>query len=81
MLARRVFLKLPFLPAKASTLVDGHVAVRRCHPVDWENPTHPLAKREPRKGRRLSLAATIQTPQGPLLCYSCHLEVRYSLLK
>ena len=43
--------------------------------MDWENPKHQLAAREPRKGRRLSLAATVVTPQGPLVCYSCHLEV------
>ena len=43
--------------------------------MDWENPKHQLAMREPRKGRRLSLAATVVTPQGPLVCYSCHLEV------
>lgn len=45
------------------------------HPVDWEHPSHKLAQREPRKGRRLTLFATAATPQGPLDCYSAHLEV------
>mmetsp|Transcript_34770 Transcript_34770/g.62574 ORF Transcript_34770/g.62574 Transcript_34770/m.62574 type:complete len:358 (+) Transcript_34770:254-1327(+) len=44
------------------------------HPIDWENPEHKLAKKEPRKGRRLTAAATVVTPQGPLLVYSAHLE-------
>lgn len=43
--------------------------------MDWEDPQHALAKKEPRKGRRLSLEATIDTPMGQLVCYSCHLEV------
>lgn len=32
-------------------------------------------RREPRKGRRLTLAATVATPWGPLVVYSAHLEV------
>jgi hypothetical protein len=50
------------------------------HPIDWELPPqqqpHPLAAREPRKGRRLSLAADVATLQGSLRVYCCHLEVR-----
>lgn len=46
-----------------------------CHPVDWEAPSHPLAAKEPRHGRRTTLAAVVHTPQGELLCYCCHLEV------
>lgn len=34
-----------------------------------------MCRREPRRGRRLTLAATIATPAGPLLVYSAHLEV------
>lgn len=34
-----------------------------------------MCRREPRKGRRLTIAATIATPGGPLLVYSAHLEV------
>jgi hypothetical protein len=49
-------------------------------PVDWNLPPeqqqHPLAAKEPRRGRRLSLAADVLTPQGPLRVYCCHLEVR-----
>lgn len=48
----------------------------REHPVDWEAPAHPLAKREPRRGRRAALAATLHTPAGPLLVYNLHLEAR-----
>lgn len=38
-------------------------------------------RKEPRHGKRLTLAATVATPQGPLLVYSAHLEVmrRYRL--
>jgi hypothetical protein len=49
------------------------------HPVDWnllpEQQPHPLAAKEPRRGRRLSLAADVATRQGPLRVYCCHLEV------
>ena len=34
-----------------------------------------FTRTEPRRGRRLSLAANVHCPQGPLLVYSCHLEV------
>ena len=44
--------------------------------MDWEAPTHPLAMREPRHGRRLTLAGVVHTNQGPLLLYTAHLEVR-----
>ena len=57
----------------------GHKLAWTCcreHPVDWEAPAHPLAKREPRRGRRAALAATLHTPAGPLLVYNLHLEVR-----
>ena len=50
----------------------------RHHPVDWENPTHPLAQREPRHGRRAVLAATVGAPDGPVLVYCLHLEVQMS---
>eukprot|EP00879_Flechtneria_rotunda_P021920 GHRR01023115.1.p1 GENE.GHRR01023115.1~~GHRR01023115.1.p1 ORF type:complete len:386 (+),score=77.62 GHRR01023115.1:698-1855(+) len=49
------------------------------HPIDWnalpESQPHPLAAQEPRRGRRLTLAADISTPQGLLRVYNCHLEV------
>lgn len=48
--------------------------------MDWEDPKHALAKKEPRKGRRLSLAADIQTLRGLLVCYCAHLEVDDLLL-
>lgn len=47
----------------------------RLHPVDWNDPDHPLQQSEPRKGQRAVLAATVHTPQGPLLCYCLHMEV------
>ena len=53
------------------------MSMGRHHPVDWENPEHPLAKKEPRHGRRLTLAATVKSPSGPLVVYSCHLEVSF----
>ena len=43
--------------------------------MDWEHPQHPLAVKEPRHGRRLTLAATVHCPAGPLQVYSAHLEV------
>ena len=46
--------------------------------MNWEDPQHELAKKEPRKGKRLSLEAVVATPEGPLVCYSCHLEVSKS---
>ncbi len=46
------------------------------HPVDWNGQGHALAKQEPRRGRRLTLAALVHIPQRPpLLVYSAHLEV------
>ncbi len=42
--------------------------------MDWDNPTHALARREPRRGRRAALAATVHMPAGPLLVYNLHLE-------
>lgn len=51
------------------------MCIFRHHPVDWEDQQNPLAKKEPRRGRRLTLAATAQCPGGPLVVYSCHLEV------
>ena len=46
------------------------------HPVDWNDASHELAQREPRRGRRLTLAAQVHTEQRPpLLVYSVHLEV------
>ena len=46
------------------------------HPVDWNDASHELAQREPRSGRRLTLAALVQAEQRPpLLVYSVHLEV------
>jgi hypothetical protein len=53
---------------------DPAVIEHSAHPIDWENPRHPLAVKEPRHGRRLTLAATIHTPQGPVLLYTAHLE-------
>ena len=35
----------------------------RFQPIDWEDPSTPIAQMEPRKGRRLSLVANIHTPQ------------------
>ena len=66
------------LPTVLSCGCHGIVTCR-CHPVDWENPEHALAKKEPRKGKRLSLAADIHTPDGTLVCYCAHLEVGLSL--
>ncbi len=48
--------------------------------MDWDLPPaaqpHAKARKEPRRGRRLTAAATVLTHQGPLLVYSAHLEVR-----
>ena len=51
------------------------VVPHRHHPVDWESPAHPLAQREPRRGRRVSLRATFRTAVGCVDCYTAHLEV------
>ncbi|KAF8976832.1 hypothetical protein BGZ46_007912 [Entomortierella lignicola] len=43
------------------------------HAYEWERDG--LRLNEPRLGRRFTIVADIQTPSGPLLCYSAHLEV------
>lgn len=43
------------------------------HAYEWERDG--LKLKEPRLGRRFTIVADIQTPSGPLLCYSAHLEV------
>ncbi|KAG0248192.1 hypothetical protein BG011_000367 [Mortierella polycephala] len=43
------------------------------HAYEWEQ--NGLKLNEPRLGRRFTIVADIQTPSGPLLCYSAHLEV------
>ena len=49
--------------------------------MDWDNEQVSLAKKEPRRGKRLTLAATVHCPSGPpLLVYSVHLEVSHSML-
>ncbi|KAK9820602.1 hypothetical protein WJX72_012209 [[Myrmecia] bisecta] len=58
----------------------ARLGMSRHHPVDWNHPEHPLAKKEPRVGRRAILAATIHCPDGPLLCYCLHLEVFCGML-
>ncbi|KAG2483952.1 hypothetical protein HYH03_017198 [Edaphochlamys debaryana] len=59
-------------------IIEARCVEHTTHPIDWELPPpqqpHKLAAREPRKGRRVTTAATIATPQGPLLVYSAHLE-------
>ena len=51
------------------------------HPVDWNDASHELAQREPRRGRRLTLAARVHAEQRPpLLVYSVHLEVLLTLV-
>mmetsp|Transcript_8371 Transcript_8371/g.25104 ORF Transcript_8371/g.25104 Transcript_8371/m.25104 type:complete len:379 (+) Transcript_8371:2625-3761(+) len=62
-------------------IMDVRVVQHRSHPVDWD-ATHargPPAK-EPRRGRRAVLAATVQAPAGPLLVYCVHLEVFCGML-
>lgn len=50
------------------------------HPMDWNNTSHELVQREPRRGRRLTLAALVHAEQRPpLLVYSVHLEVLLAL--
>jgi hypothetical protein len=41
------------------------------HPVDWEAPQHALAKKEPRRGRRLTLAAEVLAPGGRAVRVYC----------
>lgn len=49
--------------------------------MDWDNEQVSLAKKEPRRGKRLTLAATVHCPSGPpLLVYSVHLEVSHIAL-
>ena len=44
--------------------------------MDWDIEQVSLAKREPRHGRRLTLAATVHCPNStPVMVYSVHLEV------
>ncbi|KAI3428040.1 hypothetical protein D9Q98_006426 [Chlorella vulgaris] len=62
------------------TISEAAVVPHRTHPVDWNNPTHALARREPRRGKRAVLRATVDTPQGPLVVYNAHLEVFCGLL-
>jgi hypothetical protein len=50
------------------------------HPIDWEAPAHPLAAKEPRRGRRTTLAADVAAPGGPLRVYCTHLEVFCGIL-
>lgn len=49
------------------------------HPIDWELPPerqpHAVARREPRRGRRLTLAADVAAPGGAIRVYSAHFEV------
>jgi len=56
-------------------MCDIEAIDHRYQPVDWEDSSVAVTTWEPRRGRRLSLAATVVTPQGPLLVYSAHLEV------
>lgn len=59
---------------------DARLVHHSMHPVDWNDPKQPLAQTEPRRGQRAALAATVHTPQGPLLCYCLHLEVFCGML-
>lgn len=61
-------------------MTDARLVHHRMHPVDWNDPDHPMAQSEPRRGQRAVLAATVQTPQGPLLCYCLHMEVFCGML-
>jgi hypothetical protein len=54
-------------------VADVAVVEHSHHPVDWEAPNHPLAKREPRRGRRVSLRATFRTAAGDMDCYTVSL--------
>lgn len=60
-------------------IVNVRAVEHTTHPVDWNLPPaaqpHAKARKEPRRGRRLTAAATVLTHQGPLLVYSAHLEV------
>lgn len=48
--------------------------------MDWNNPTHPLARRQPRRGERSLLRATLDAPGGPLVVYCAHFEVFCGML-
>jgi hypothetical protein len=50
------------------------------HPIDWEAPAHPLAAKEPRKGRRTTLVADVAAPGGAIRVYCTHLEVFCGIL-
>jgi len=63
---------------------DPRIIRHRHQPVNWERPAHPLAKLEPRRGERVSLAVDLVVPwdvdkkeqgTGLLTVYCCHLEV------
>ncbi|KAF5827759.1 hypothetical protein DUNSADRAFT_18793, partial [Dunaliella salina] len=61
-------------------LYDLECVHHQYHPIDWEAPEHPLCKKEPRHGKRVTLAAKVKTPAGPLLMYSAHFEVFCGML-
>jgi len=44
-------------------LLPCYLPTYRTHPVDWNNPAHPLARKEPRRGERAVLRAVVATPQ------------------
>lgn len=54
------------------------------HPVDWNNPAHPRCQREPRRGQRAVLRATVAVPleagTTPLAVYCAHFEVFCGML-
>mmetsp|Transcript_5423 Transcript_5423/g.13831 ORF Transcript_5423/g.13831 Transcript_5423/m.13831 type:complete len:460 (-) Transcript_5423:125-1504(-) len=52
----------------------------RYEPVDWEDEGTILTASEPRRGGRVSLAARVHCPQGPLVVYCAHLEVFSGIL-
>ncbi|KAI9312025.1 Endonuclease/exonuclease/phosphatase [Dichotomocladium elegans] len=54
--------------------VDFSVVKHQYHAYDWDHDGEKL--REPRKGKRYTLAATVKAPGlPPIRCYSVHLEV------
>ncbi|KAI9497471.1 Endonuclease/exonuclease/phosphatase [Zychaea mexicana] len=54
--------------------ISFNVIDHRYHGFDWDH--HGSKLREPRKGQRYSLAATVRAPDlPPVLCYCLHLEV------
>lgn len=55
------------------------------HPVDWNDPTHPRSRQEPRRGQRAVLRATVAVPgtcarKTPLVVYCAHFEVFCGML-